>query len=422
LFLVSSAAGAEEWQRLLTVVPGGFDGKIFVDAAQPGVTYWHTHFGTLMRTTDDGASWTTLSVPVADAYALSFQYDARFRRLYLSTTRGLFRSEDLGANWAQLPLPELGESSPLRLATAPTDPQTLYLSLSPACSPEACSRRGVLRSRDGGFHWESAGLDDFVVWSLAVAPTTPEGVYASGHNAELGGVFDARIFRTKTGGFSWDVLVPGATILREITVDPRDPLRLFCVLEVQFSRLLLRSVDGGATWTPRPFVVNGATVGVTTIELDAADPNTVYVGSLAHGVFRSRNGGDTWESVGGPLDGAVVSVDTAPDRSAVWATTSQGSVYRLRPEISPEALVAWFDFEVASATRLVAFDEQATGQPTAWQWDFGDGSTASGPSPSHTYAAQGEYRVTLVAGAGGAQHSVTRIVRIDPARRRATVR
>ena len=35
------------------------------------------------------------------------------------------------------------------------------------------------------------------------------------------------------------------------------------------------------------------------------------------------------------------------------------------------------------------------GDALAYAWDFGDGSTASGPTPRHTYAAEGVFPVIL---------------------------
>ncbi|MBN1306545.1 MAG: S8 family serine peptidase [Chitinispirillaceae bacterium] len=42
----------------------------------------------------------------------------------------------------------------------------------------------------------------------------------------------------------------------------------------------------------------------------------------------------------------------------------------------------------------------AEGDPLTYSWDFGDGSTGSGVSPSHAYAAGGEYAITLIVNDG----------------------
>lgn len=46
------------------------------------------------------------------------------------------------------------------------------------------------------------------------------------------------------------------------------------------------------------------------------------------------------------------------------------------------------------ATR--AFTDQSLGEPTAWQWDFGDGSGSTERNPSHHYAQDGKYSVSLI--------------------------
>ena len=43
----------------------------------------------------------------------------------------------------------------------------------------------------------------------------------------------------------------------------------------------------------------------------------------------------------------------------------------------------------------VAFTDASTGDVDSWLWDFGDGNTGSGPTPSHAYAAGGTYNVAL---------------------------
>ncbi|MBW1818794.1 MAG: PKD domain-containing protein [Deltaproteobacteria bacterium] len=52
----------------------------------------------------------------------------------------------------------------------------------------------------------------------------------------------------------------------------------------------------------------------------------------------------------------------------------------------------------------VQFTDISSGEPTSWQWDFGDGSFGFDPDPIHTYTAEGLYTVTLtVANAEGSR-------------------
>ncbi len=50
---------------------------------------------------------------------------------------------------------------------------------------------------------------------------------------------------------------------------------------------------------------------------------------------------------------------------------------------------------------------------TSWNWDFGDGGTATGPSPTHTYNAIGSYTVSVVASNACYTTTATTAVEID---------
>ncbi|NLU90613.1 PKD domain-containing protein [Chitinophaga sp. Ak27] len=58
---------------------------------------------------------------------------------------------------------------------------------------------------------------------------------------------------------------------------------------------------------------------------------------------------------------------------------------------------------------ITTFTDQSTGSPVAWQWDFGNGNTATKQNPAATYVQTGNYTVTLkVTYADGSTQTVTK--------------
>ena len=47
---------------------------------------------------------------------------------------------------------------------------------------------------------------------------------------------------------------------------------------------------------------------------------------------------------------------------------------------------------------IVTFNDRTTGTPDSWDWDFGDGSSATVQNPTHTYTKPGIFSVTLFSG------------------------
>jgi len=61
----------------------------------------------------------------------------------------------------------------------------------------------------------------------------------------------------------------------------------------------------------------------------------------------------------------------------------------------PEAAFS-ADITSGSPPLEVTFTDESTGDPTAWEWDFGDGATSAEQNPTHTYADTGNFDVTLI--------------------------
>ncbi|WP_250556511.1 PKD domain-containing protein [Pseudonocardia lacus] len=64
--------------------------------------------------------------------------------------------------------------------------------------------------------------------------------------------------------------------------------------------------------------------------------------------------------------------------------------------VAPSAPTASFTSQPSLDDPLtVQFSDTSAENPTSWAWDFGDGATSTDENPSHTYAAPGQYAVTL---------------------------
>lgn len=62
-----------------------------------------------------------------------------------------------------------------------------------------------------------------------------------------------------------------------------------------------------------------------------------------------------------------------------------------------ESSLAHFTANVTrgAAPLRVSFNEESSGKPTSWHWDFGDGMSSTDQNPEHTYIKSGTYNVTL---------------------------
>lgn len=151
-------------------------------------------------------------------------------------------------------------------------------------------------SPDGGETWdrpysESGLYLESRVWALSAHPGEPDLLYAG---------TDRGIYRWSDRERRWTHLPSELDRLHvwSLMHDPRDPAVLWAGTHPAG---LYRSGDAGRTWTRMPvsfaetcvFVIHPR---VTSILLDRADPDTLWVGVELDGVQRSRDGGRTWEA------------------------------------------------------------------------------------------------------------------------------
>lgn len=172
---------------------------------------------------------------------------------------------------------------------------------------------GIFRSQDGGETWENMGLQDsYHVGEIAVHPENPDNVYV----AVLGHFWSTNpnrgLYRTLDGGKTWEqvLYVNERTGANDVVICPSQPDVVYASMWENNPGIsgeesgVYRSEDGGKTWErleggfPR-----GPKTGRIGLAVSWSDPDKVYAlvdnldkkRDLAAEVYRTVDGGQTWE-------------------------------------------------------------------------------------------------------------------------------
>ncbi len=270
---------------------------------------------------------------------------------------GILRSDDGGATWDTLAAANGLAPDELYFGSLflhPRDPEVLLA----ASGNDPYGTGGVYRTEDGGDRWVRV-LDQTNMSAVEICESDPDVAYAG----SLSGFFrsgDGGRTWARIGGSHWGPpdVVAGFPI--DIQCDPRDPMRVF-VNNYGGGNFL--SEDGGASWVNSSDGYTGALVHQVVVA--PADPRRVYAAARS-GLFRSRDGGGSWEGLGyglgRHLEGQTIAVDPA-DPDHVLGVLLDGGPW---PKISRDGGRSWHDPVIGIAPEAVASPPLA-GAPVAPQ-------------------------------------------------------
>lgn len=202
------------------------------------------------------------------------------------------------------------------LAVHPTVPGVLYAEVA----------GGVVRTRDAGASWQwlpgPPGLG-----AVAIDPTQPRTLYAASP------LLTGRVFKSTDAGDRWRVVsrnLPPHLIIRRLVVDPARPSRLYLT---GASHGIWRSGDGGVTWQIlSQGLPAGGSTNVSALVVPRKPGGTAFVSTFRPGLFRTRDAARSWEPVRGGLPtGIVVGLAIAPsDPRTLYASIHNMGVFRSR--------------------------------------------------------------------------------------------
>lgn len=237
----------------------------------------------IARSVDGGTQWTRGTRPgiVALPNSLAMSSGAG-AILYVGTTEGVFSSADLGDTWTARNA-GLTAYTDVRRLLGTSDPQVLYVAGTPFGST---SKDSILFKTTDGAHSWTATAAPAGAFPLDAHPNDPQTLYVT-HEQDL--------LRTTDGGATWTRLNADSDrgSYNDVAFDPRDAKVLYASMTTR----VLRSIDGGSTWERLPATPTSDTYAIV------ADPfaeHSVLVGTERTGLMELSMQPDLKLTMSGP--------------------------------------------------------------------------------------------------------------------------
>ncbi|THH39948.1 VPS10 domain-containing protein [Neolewinella litorea] len=227
---------------------------------------------------------------------------------------GIYRTDDGGMSWRNISDGQLNTGSIGALTVAPNDPNVIYAGTGEHAVRGVMTSAGdgVYRSTDAGATWQHIGLENSRhISEILVHPRNPDHVYVAVQGAVHGDSEDRGIYRSTDGGQRWERVfyVDATTGAADLSMDPSNPRILYAgmwdhrrypwtVRSGGPGSGLFKSTDGGTTWQR---LTEGLpdTLGKVAVSVSPANPDRVYANLEAEGdkggVYRSDDGGKNWK-------------------------------------------------------------------------------------------------------------------------------
>ncbi len=283
------------------------------------------------------------------------------KTLYIAAAGGgIWKSTNNGITWRPI-FDDKDVVAMGMLAIAPSDTNVIY-----AGTGEPNSRNtiepgdGVYKSTDGGMHWTHVGLETSQhIGRIQVDPRNANVVYvaALGPAWKSGG--ERGLYKSTDGGQTWKQVLKGKndyTGAIDVQLDPSNPDVVYASLWERYRTPfslnsggsgtgsgLFKSTDGGATWTE--IKGNGypeGPKGRIGIAIARSNPQVVYAlteaaseapGPMqfqrdpkANGLYRSADGGKTWQHMNNidvrPFYYSQVRVDPKNENRVYFSSTT----------------------------------------------------------------------------------------------------
>jgi photosystem II stability/assembly factor-like uncharacterized protein len=288
---------------------------------RPDEAYFGAVGGGLWKTTDGGDNWasvTDFQITSASVGAVAVS-ETNPDLVFIGTGEtcirgnimpgdGVYRSADAGETWEHVGFGESHGISKIRIH--PTNPDIIYVASFGKYSAPS-EQRGVFKSVDGGESWRRVLYrnDETGAIDLVIDRNNPDILYASlweayrkEYQMSSGGP-GSGMFKSIDGGETWTEITRNPGMPQEglvgrigLAVSSANSNRVYALFENDDGGLF-RSDDAGATWelANDNRAIRQRAFYYTHVFADHQDEDVVYMQNT--GLYRSTDGGETYESI-----------------------------------------------------------------------------------------------------------------------------
>jgi photosystem II stability/assembly factor-like uncharacterized protein len=247
---------------------------------------------------------------------------------------------------------------------------------------------GIFKTTDGGTHWQAIFDDQPVssIGALAVSPSDPNIVWAGTGEAWIRSHISvgAGIYKSADAGKSWTLMGLEKTgRIGRIVINPTDPnivmvAALGHAYGPQPERGVFRTTDGGKTWDRVLFIDENT--GCSDIAMDPSNSRILFAGMWpleihtwgresggpGSGLFKSTDGGATWKRLSGKglptrMTGKVAVAIARSNPNRVYALIETGDGVPLKGQETDRGKL-WRSDDGGENWRLVSYDRSLGGR------------------------------------------------------------
>ena len=209
-----------------------------------------------------------------------------------STGGGVWKTTNAGASWTNISDGYFESASMGSIDVADSDPNVIYAGTgSDAIRSNVSIGKGVYKSVDAGKSWTHVGLRDAgQIGSINVHPTNPDIVFAAAMGNPFKPTADRGVYRTRDGGKTWQqvLFISDSTGAVDIELQPGNPNVVYAamwraerkpwtIISGAHEGGVYRSKDGGDSWTKLTNGLPSGLIGKSDFAVSPAKPNRLYV-------------------------------------------------------------------------------------------------------------------------------------------------